>query len=35
LFDGCELFEERARSYLTRWDTRRRLMKEDIIEVQI
>ena len=35
LFDGCELFEQRARSYLTRWNTRRRLMKEDIIEVHI
>lgn len=31
LFDGCELFEERARNYLKRWDTRRRLMKEDMI----
>jgi serine/threonine protein kinase len=33
LFEGCELFEERARSYLKRWDVRRRLMKDDIIEV--
>lgn len=32
LFDGCELFEERARNYLKRWDQgRRRLLKEDMI----
>ena len=32
LFNGCELFESRAREYLKRWDEgRRRLHKEDII----
>lgn len=35
LFDGCKLFAERARGYLKRWDQRRRLMKEDIIEVHM
>jgi serine/threonine protein kinase len=36
LFDGCELFEERARNYLKRWDQgRRRLLKEDKIDVSI
>lgn len=36
LFDGCEVFEERARSYLKRWDQdRRRLVKEDIIETVV
>lgn len=29
LFAGCEIFEERAREYLRRWDLRRRLTKED------
>jgi serine/threonine protein kinase len=33
LFDGCELFKERAKWYLKRWDERRRLLKEDMIEV--
>lgn len=33
LFDGCSVFEERAKNYLKRWDQgRRRLLKEDIIE---
>jgi len=32
LFNGCELFEIRAREYLRRWDDdRRRLSREDII----
>ncbi|KAF8160644.1 kinase-like domain-containing protein [Crassisporium funariophilum] len=32
LFDGCELFQERAKEYLRKWDTgRRRLSKEDMI----
>lgn len=31
LFVGCEIFEGRAREYLRKLDTRRRLMKEDII----
>ena len=34
LFDGCKVFEERARRYLKRWDERRRLLKEDVIEVE-
>jgi serine/threonine protein kinase len=34
LFDGCDVFEERARCYLKRWDMRRRLMKEDMILVK-
>ncbi|KAI6121555.1 kinase-like domain-containing protein [Pisolithus sp. B1] len=29
LFVGCEIFEERAREYLRRWDLRRRLSRED------
>ncbi|KAF7321935.1 Protein kinase domain-containing protein [Mycena kentingensis (nom. inval.)] len=34
LFDGCEVFEERAREYLLRWDAgRRRLKKEDMVAV--
>ena len=35
LFIGCEIFEERAREYLRKLDTRRRLMKEDIIPTEI
>jgi hypothetical protein len=32
LFDGCELFQERAKEYLRRWDQgRRRLSKADMI----
>lgn len=33
LFVGCEIFEERAREYLRRWDARRRLCKEDAFPV--
>jgi hypothetical protein len=34
LFEGCEIFEERAREYLRKWDAgRRRLKKEDMMEV--
>ncbi|KAJ7217690.1 kinase-like domain-containing protein [Mycena pura] len=34
LFDGCEVFEDRAREYLRKWDAgRRRLKKEDMIDV--
>ncbi|KAF7315801.1 Protein kinase domain-containing protein [Mycena indigotica] len=34
LFDGCEVFEERAREYLRKWDAgRRRLKKEDMMVV--
>ncbi|KAJ7693376.1 kinase-like domain-containing protein [Mycena rosella] len=34
LFDGCTVFEERAREYLRKWDAdRRRLKKEDMMEV--
>jgi hypothetical protein len=33
LFDGCEVFEERSRAYLRRWDSRRRLSKGDVISV--
>jgi len=33
LFDGCDLFEERAKEYLRRWDQgRRRLSKADMIQ---
>lgn len=32
LFKGCELFETRAKWYLRKWDERRRLMREDIID---
>lgn len=35
LFIGCEIFEARAREYLRKFDTRRRLMKEDIIPAEI
>jgi serine/threonine protein kinase len=31
LYDGCEIFEERAKSYLRPWYQRCRLLKEDII----
>lgn len=30
-FNGCDLFEERARAYLLKCDQRRRLIKEDMI----
>jgi serine/threonine protein kinase len=34
LFDGCDVFGERAREYLKRWDAgRRRLKKEDMVDV--
>lgn len=33
LFEGCDLFEERARRYLKKWDQRKRLVKEDMIEM--
>ncbi|KAJ7272078.1 kinase-like domain-containing protein [Mycena haematopus] len=34
LFDGCDLFGERAREYLRKWDAgRRRLMKEDMVDI--
>ncbi|KAJ7723560.1 kinase-like domain-containing protein [Mycena metata] len=34
LFDGCEVFGDRAREYLRRWDAgRRRLKKEDMVDV--
>lgn len=31
LFEGCEVFEESARQYLRRWDSRRRLSKHDMM----
>ncbi|KDQ57404.1 hypothetical protein JAAARDRAFT_35124 [Jaapia argillacea MUCL 33604] len=33
LFQGCEVFEERARAYLQRWDKRKRLDKADMINL--
>ncbi|EKM74649.1 hypothetical protein AGABI1DRAFT_116790 [Agaricus bisporus var. burnettii JB137-S8] len=34
LFDGCEVFEERAREYLKKWNEgRRRLYKSDMISI--
>lgn len=30
-FEGCHVFESRARAYLKRWDQRRRLLPEDMI----
>ncbi|PPQ80943.1 hypothetical protein CVT26_014750 [Gymnopilus dilepis] len=36
LFEGCELFEERASEYLRKWDCgRRRLNKVDMISVEV
>jgi hypothetical protein len=35
LFDGCEIFQARAKEYLQPWKLRRRLMKEDIIDEEI
>ncbi|KAG8214053.1 kinase-like domain-containing protein [Butyriboletus roseoflavus] len=35
LFIGCEIFEVRAREYLRKLDTRKRLMKEDTIPAEI
>lgn len=35
-FDGCVVFNERAREYLRRWDAgRRRLVREDMIYLQV
>jgi serine/threonine protein kinase len=34
LFDGCVVFEERARLYLRRWYERRRLLRADMIETE-
>lgn len=34
LFTGCEIFEVRAREYLRKLDTRKRLMKEDTIPAE-
>jgi len=33
LFVGCEVFGERLGAYLRRWDSRRRLSKDDMISV--
>ena len=33
LFVGCEVFQKRLRAYLRRWDSRRRLSKDDIVSV--
>lgn len=33
LFEGCEIFQDRARDYLRRWDSRRRLCREDLFPV--
>ena len=36
LYDGCELFQERAKEYLRRWDQgRRRLSKADMIVEEV
>lgn len=32
LLDGCTLFEGRIRQYLRRWDERRRLLRDDLID---
>lgn len=32
-FDGCDVFGERARQYLLKWDVRRRLVSEDEISL--
>ncbi|KIJ04328.1 hypothetical protein PAXINDRAFT_94829 [Paxillus involutus ATCC 200175] len=34
LFIGCEVFEEHVREYLRRFDSRRRLIKEDVMPVE-
>lgn len=34
LFDGCEVFEEHSRAYLRRWDSRKRLSKDDMMSVE-
>ncbi|KAJ3726860.1 kinase-like domain-containing protein [Lentinula raphanica] len=33
LFEDCSVFEDRARAYLQRWNSRRRLVKEDIMSL--
>jgi hypothetical protein len=33
LLDGCTLFGGRIREYLRRWDERRRLLRDDIIDI--
>jgi len=33
LFVGCEVFEERLRAYLKRWDSWRRLSKDEMMSV--
>lgn len=32
LFDGCEVFEDRCRNYLKKWNLRRRLLREDLMD---
>jgi serine/threonine protein kinase len=33
LLDGCTLFGERIKEYLRRWDERRRLLREDMVDM--
>jgi hypothetical protein len=33
LFVGCEALEERLHAYLKRWDSRKRLSKDDMMSV--
>jgi len=33
LLDGCTLFEGRIRQYLRRWDDRRRLLRDDLVDM--
>ena len=33
LLDGCTLFGERIKQYLRRWDERRRLLREDMVDM--
>jgi serine/threonine protein kinase len=33
--DQCELFGERCRAYLRKWDSRRRLLKEDLMDEEL
>lgn len=35
IFIGCEIFEARAREYLSKFGTRKRLMKEDLMPAEI
>lgn len=30
-FNGCEVFDQRARRYLKKWDQRKRLAKDDMM----